>query len=641
MRNPGKQMNATAFFLMLFAALVVLAPPAQAEGRYAAIVVDAHTGRILHAENATEQKYPASLTKVMTLYMVFEALDSGRLTMNTPLRVSANAAKQPPTKVYVKAGETIRVKDAILTLVTKSANDVAMVVAENLGGSQAGFGRAMTRKARQLGMRHSTFTNPSGLPDSRQRTTAIDMAILAVAVMRDFPHYYHFFKTAKFQYHGRNYPNHNALLSTYQGTDGIKTGYTRASGYNLLASARRDGRRLIGVVFGGTSSKARNRRMVELLDRGFARARYAQASKAQQPAQPSTGPRRFAKTPAPAAARQTARNPASSTLRRSSGSGTQSAARPRTRPEITRPQPIPRSAGQVEQATRPAAAPVRPGRDQRSSLAPSSRTSAASAARASHTPASASTAAATPNTVSRAQVASATAPTRVASATAPTRTGPSPRTTHTAARPQPSFPVTRPQPMDPAPLPDMAARAPASVADGPLANDNDSMGGSATMRVASVPDTAPFSSGGRSGNTRADDAPFARAQAKATEATTADVSRDRPAEPTTYTRVLDDGDYRLAVTGELSTWGVQVGAFRGYGQAEAAVLNAAQLLAVAGGNRGASQIVPVHTDNGTLYRARLMGMEEVAARRACDALRQRANDCYVVNPVPAGGAHDS
>jgi D-alanyl-D-alanine carboxypeptidase len=242
----------------------------QAEARYASIVVEAESGRVLHAVNADTLNFPASLTKMMTLYLAFEALDGGKLDLGRKLRVSRVAAGRSPSKLGLRRGQTITVRDIIGTLVTKSANDAATVMAEALAGSERAFGRVMTRKAAELGMSKTTFRNASGLPHWRQRSTARDMATLARALLRDFPHHYHFFSLKSYSYAGRSFKNHNRLLSKYAGADGLKTGYIRSSGYNLAASAERDGRRLVTVVFGGKSPRWRDRHVTRLMNRGFA-----------------------------------------------------------------------------------------------------------------------------------------------------------------------------------------------------------------------------------------------------------------------------------------------------------------------------------------------------------------------------------
>ena len=232
---------------------------------YAAIVVDANTGSILHSSNADAIRHPASLTKIMTLYMLFERLESGKLSLDSPLRVSEHAADQSPTKLGLREGGTITVEDAIKGMVTRSANDAAVVVAENLAGSEDEFARQMTRKARALGMSHTVYRNASGLPDSAQVTTARDQATLGRAIQERFPRYYRYFSTRSFTFRGQRIANHNRLLGRVEGVDGIKTGYIRASGFNLVTSVRRNGRHVVAVVLGGTSAGARDARMRQLL----------------------------------------------------------------------------------------------------------------------------------------------------------------------------------------------------------------------------------------------------------------------------------------------------------------------------------------------------------------------------------------
>ncbi|MEQ8395285.1 D-alanyl-D-alanine carboxypeptidase [Thalassobaculum sp.] len=256
-------------FLGLF--WLVASPTAQAEAaaKYAALILDADTGTILFERQAAAERHPASLTKIMTLYMLFDAIESGKISLNQRLKVSARAAGQAPSKLGLQPGDSIRAKDAILALVTKSANDVAVVVAEALGETEVRFARLMTDKARRLGMRNTTFRNASGLHHPKQISTAFDMAMLALAIRRDFPKEYAYFSTRSFHWNGRQYGNHNKLLGHYEGTDGIKTGYIGASGFNLVASVERNGRRLIGVVFGGRSGPLRDRHMKRLLTSGF------------------------------------------------------------------------------------------------------------------------------------------------------------------------------------------------------------------------------------------------------------------------------------------------------------------------------------------------------------------------------------
>ncbi len=239
--------------------------PAQANERYAAIVFDANSGKTLFARHADARRYPASLTKMMTLYVLFEELDAGRLSLSSTMRVSANAARQSPSKLGLRKGSKIKVKDAILALVTKSANDASVVIAEEISGSVADFARRMTRTARALGMKNTTFRNPHGLPNSKQITTARDMVLLARALQDRFPKYYKYFSTRSFKFRGANYRNHNRLLGAVRGVDGIKTGYTRASGYNLVTNVERDGRHIIAVVMGGRTGASRNAHMRDLI----------------------------------------------------------------------------------------------------------------------------------------------------------------------------------------------------------------------------------------------------------------------------------------------------------------------------------------------------------------------------------------
>ena len=256
------------FIGMLFS--IILLCQETASARYASIVIDAKSGKVLHASNPDRRRYPASLTKMMTLYMLFDALDRGRLTLNQRLKVSRRAQGMAPSKLGLKRGHTIKVKDAILALITKSANDVAVVVAESLGRTEVKFAQMMTKKARAIGMRKTRFRNASGLPNRRQVSTARDMAVLAQHLIDDFPQFYQYFGTQRFSYKRRSFHNHNNLLKNYPGVDGIKTGYIRASGFNLVASSKRRGRRLIGVVFGGKSAKSRDRHMRRLFERAFA-----------------------------------------------------------------------------------------------------------------------------------------------------------------------------------------------------------------------------------------------------------------------------------------------------------------------------------------------------------------------------------
>lgn len=240
--------------------------------KYAAIVVDANTGRVLFERNSGELRYPASLTKMMTLYMLFEAIDDGRMTLDSDIPVSAYAASKPPSRIGFRSGQNIDARTAVLALCVRSANDVAAAVAEHLGGSEERFAEMMTAKARSLGMRSTTFRNASGLPDAGQQTTARDMAVLAMQLRKRFPHHYHFFSSREFAYAGKTIRGHNDLIGRVAGVDGLKTGYIRASGFNLATSAGRGGRRVVAVVMGGESAASRNAHMEDLIETYLPRA---------------------------------------------------------------------------------------------------------------------------------------------------------------------------------------------------------------------------------------------------------------------------------------------------------------------------------------------------------------------------------
>jgi len=246
--------------------------PAIAKPAFSAITVDASTGKVIYASNIDAKRFPASLTKVMTLYLLFQEIEAGRMTFSTAMKVSNHAAAQQPSKLGLRVGSTITARNAMFALITKSANDAAMVVAEHIGGSQKGFAERMTRQARAMGMTRTTFTNPNGLPDRRQVTTARDMATLGLRIQRDFPKHYKNFATRSFKYRNRNYRNHNRLLGKVKGVDGIKTGYTRASGFNLISSRVIGRRRVVAVVMGGRSGRSRNAFMTKILKRDLKKA---------------------------------------------------------------------------------------------------------------------------------------------------------------------------------------------------------------------------------------------------------------------------------------------------------------------------------------------------------------------------------
>jgi D-alanyl-D-alanine carboxypeptidase len=268
---------------------------------YAAIVVDDKSGVVLHEASADEPRHPASLTKIMTLYLLFEQLEAGKLKLDTPLPVTRKASLQNPTKLGLKSDQTIKVEDAILGLVTKSANDAAVVVAESVAGSEEEFAARMTLKARALGMSGTTYVNASGLPAEAQITTARDQALLGRAIQHRFPIYYRYFATPSFRYKGAEMRNHNNLLGNVKGVDGIKTGYTEASGYNLTSSVRRDEKHIVAVVLGGRSNGARDARMRQLIEEHIVRGSAVRTgpivAEVDDPARPES-PRLVAVAPA-------------------------------------------------------------------------------------------------------------------------------------------------------------------------------------------------------------------------------------------------------------------------------------------------------------------------------------------------------
>ena len=265
--------------LALAAVLAVLTVTGPAEARrhrkqaeesydpaYASIVVDANSGATMQASNADSTRHPASLTKLMTLYLLFERLQAGKIKLDTQMPVSEHAAAMAPSKLGLKPGESIDVGTAIRAIVTKSANDVAVVVAEAIGGNELEFARLMTAKARALGMTHTNYHNASGLPDEQQITTARDQAIIARAIHDRFPQYFHYFSIRTFVFRGKEMRNHNHLLGTVNGVDGMKTGYIHESGFNIIVSMHRNGRHLVAVVFGGRTASARDARVISLLN---------------------------------------------------------------------------------------------------------------------------------------------------------------------------------------------------------------------------------------------------------------------------------------------------------------------------------------------------------------------------------------
>ena len=279
---------AIRYLLSLLAVALVLIfsilSPNTAEARYSSIVIDAETGKVLYSRNADTRRYPASLTKMMTLYQTFTALEQGKLRMGQMLKVSRRAAGQTPSKLGLKRGSRISVEKAIIAVAVKSANDAATVLAEAMGESEFDFALRMTKVARRMGMTSTRFRNASGLPNRRQRTTARDMALLSKALIEQFPQYYHYFSMQSFKWNKRTYYTHNRLLKKYNGMDGLKTGYIRASGFNIATSAVKGGRRLIAVVLGGRTAKTRDKKVAHLMNISFNRARTLDEHKGKKAA---------------------------------------------------------------------------------------------------------------------------------------------------------------------------------------------------------------------------------------------------------------------------------------------------------------------------------------------------------------------
>lgn len=285
-------------------AAAAVSAPAHAGGKPASFVVDANTGAVISAYNADEPRFPASLTKMMTLYVTFDLIEQGRLSYQTRIKVSDTAAGAPPSKLGLEAGSDIALIDAIKALITRSANDIAIAVAEHIAGTEEKFAALMTQRARAIGMKASTFRNASGLPNESQVTTARDMVTLGLRLHDDFPKHYALFAMREFRYEGKAHPNHNTMLNSYEGTEGIKTGYTQASGFNLVASVKRNAKHVVGAVFGGASAASRNQTMRTLLNLALFKASNSKtraSSVAVARARPAPEPKPEARPPVIAA----------------------------------------------------------------------------------------------------------------------------------------------------------------------------------------------------------------------------------------------------------------------------------------------------------------------------------------------------
>ncbi len=358
------------------------APPAsqiQNSPRYAAFVIDVKSGKTLHQANADALRHPASLTKIMTLFLLFEQLEAGRMKLHSQMPVSASASVQPPTKLGMKPGSTLEVEDAIKALVTKSANDAAVVIAETIAGSEDAFARQMTQKARSLGMSKTIYRNASGLPDDEMVTTAREQALLGIAIQERFPQYYRYFSLPSFSYRGRAMRNHNKLLGRVKGVDGIKTGYTRASGFNLTSSVRRDDRHIVAVVLGGSSGAQRDARMRTLIEGHVQLASTVRttptrfAAKATAPRGPQLAAAESIPVPPPApSAKPVAQKPIAHTLTLGSTEPIKPVPVRTVTVKLAPPKTVsPKTvSSKTAAAVRPAAEPIRPAPVQTASLAP-------------------------------------------------------------------------------------------------------------------------------------------------------------------------------------------------------------------------------------------------------------------------------
>jgi D-alanyl-D-alanine carboxypeptidase len=297
----GHTTRHAAWTLALFCFALAVVSPARAGGDHALFIIDANTGATLTNQDGTDPRYPASLTKMMTIYMAFDAVQRGTTTLKSQVQFSLAATKAAPSKLDLDVGDTITLENAILALITKSANDVAIAVAEHLGGSEPNFARMMTAKARELGMKNTTFKNASGLPDGDQTTTARDMTTLGLRLYDDFPKQFPLFSTRSFAYNGASYRNHNTLMLQMPGINGIKTGYTHASGFNLVSSLQQDGKHVIGAIFGGSTANSRNLSMRIALAKAMSKASTTKTRKPVLVAQASPA-KPVARVPAPTAA---------------------------------------------------------------------------------------------------------------------------------------------------------------------------------------------------------------------------------------------------------------------------------------------------------------------------------------------------
>lgn len=626
----------------LAAVLVGLATIPAAEARYASIVVDHESGRVLQSQAADVPTYPASLTKMMTAYLTFEALRTGALQLSTRLPVSERAASRPPSKLGLVAGSTIRVEDALRAILTKSANDAAVVLAEAIAGSEEAFAERMTRTARTLGMRRTVFKNASGLPDRGQVTTARDMARLASRLIRDHARHYHYFSQRSFTYAGRPQVNHNRLLGRYPGVDGLKTGYIAAAGYNLAASAVRNGRRVTAVVLGGTSPRLRDRQVMALLDQGFVAlgvpsALPGEVRRLAARERAKAGRLNVASLPPEVAASADA--PAAVPVPRPSAEVAASRAEARIAMAAARRAPVPMLRGRVDDPEdgANAAAPAAPvGPDGKTVMAGLSAASGSPAAEGGAT--TTSEPAPTPSAVAPSRMSEAPFPRRraLAIAAAGVLAGPVPDAATSAA----ARDVTANRSLaavDAATrraLGDDRAEIAGAPATPPVVADLDA------TRPLSAVDAAP---------TRPEQRPEIAPEVATSVAAADEVDPDRAAgrrpqprpDPVTVTAAGEpEGAWgpvprRRPETTRASTlaaerrYALQVGAFADRGLARRSAIRAGARLPDAI-SWDAIDVAPVRPGRRSLYQARLTGFDRTTAEQACAHLRRARLPCLVV-----------
>ncbi|QRG05331.1 D-alanyl-D-alanine carboxypeptidase [Xanthobacter dioxanivorans] len=570
-----------------------------------AIIVDANTGKVLYEDNADALRHPASVTKIMTLYLLFEQLEAGALKLDSPLDVSAKAASQQPSKLGVRPGSTIEVEDAIKALVTRSANDVAVVIAENLGGSESDFADMMTRKARALGMSRTVFRNASGLPNPNQVTTARDLSILGRAIQDRFPKQYKYFSTRTFYYRGQAIGNHNRLLGRIEGVDGIKTGYTQASGFNLVTSVKRDGRFLVGVVLGGSSAGSRDARMTSLISQNLSVAyagmrtapRVTEVAEAAIPVSTAS----IFPAPKPVAVARTEEMP--------------HAVAPLPKPQVAElaPEPVTTaSLGGAGGKVQPGSSePIRPVTVKTVSI---SRTTASASAAAAPAPAPAPT----PAPAVAMAPANPGTPKGVLGYLGPSGAALSPAAAAAQAAAEGRSRNTHPKTADAAP-----AVAPASkdqtryAPPAPRAAPDASEQALRAARIAAMEPDDPYARTLRAAQSTSGSSAAAKPVRTASLAPMAVSSAPAAPAPARTAAVTHSG------------WQIQIGAFGGEREARAK-LDAAKARAksILGGADGFTE--KVAKSGSDLYRARFAGLSEKSAREACRLLKRNDFDCMTI-----------